>query len=258
MPITSHPYVEAPPDDTVICRFMEFAKFRDLFANEELYLRRVDLFKEDDPWEALPSDEYIRAKLGLRRYDPADELRLINEQAFLRQNSEGYFISCWQIFEAETLHMWARYGKGICIFSRFDLMKAQLHAMPDPITVGLVRYQESPTDPYNTIQFLFTKRGHFNHERELRIMLQCYDPMANPNRHLDVNNVPSREPRNEINKLHEWVHPCKRRRITLKSFVTEMRLSPWATREEFEEVGWWVKNKNLVVPVKPSEIVLLP
>jgi hypothetical protein len=44
--------------------------------NDELYLRRTDLFKEDDPWEALPSDEYIRAKLGLRRYDPADELSL--------------------------------------------------------------------------------------------------------------------------------------------------------------------------------------
>jgi hypothetical protein len=25
--------------------------------------------------------------------------------------------------------------------------------MLDPITVGLVRYQESPADPYNTIQF---------------------------------------------------------------------------------------------------------
>src|SRR5258708_33328488 len=105
MPITPHRYVEAPPDDTVICRFMDFPKFRDLFANEELYLRRVDLFKEDDPWEALPSDEYIRARLGLRRYNPANELRLIEEQAFLRQNSEGNFITCWQILDAGTLLM---------------------------------------------------------------------------------------------------------------------------------------------------------
>lgn len=133
-----------PPADTVICRFMNFDKFRDLFANEELYLRRTDLFREDDPWEALPSDEYIRAALELRRYDPADELRLINEQAFLRQNSEGYFITCWQIFDGETQHMWGRYGKGVCVFSRFELMKAQLDPMLDPMTVGLVRYQEVP------------------------------------------------------------------------------------------------------------------
>lgn len=57
MPVVSHPYVEAPPVDTVICRFIDFDKFRDLFASEELYLRRTDLFKENDPWEALPSDE---------------------------------------------------------------------------------------------------------------------------------------------------------------------------------------------------------
>jgi hypothetical protein len=89
MPTNSHPCVEAPADDTVICRFMDFPKFRDLFANEELYLRRVDLFKEEDPWEALPSDEHIRAKLGLRRYDPADELRLIEEQAFAGRIAKG-------------------------------------------------------------------------------------------------------------------------------------------------------------------------
>ena len=42
MPVVSHSYVETPPEDTVICRFMDFDKFRDLFANEELYLRRTD------------------------------------------------------------------------------------------------------------------------------------------------------------------------------------------------------------------------
>jgi hypothetical protein len=30
-----------------------------------------------------------------------------------------------------------------------------------------VRYQETQADPYNTIQFLFTKRGHFDREKEL-------------------------------------------------------------------------------------------
>ena len=258
MPVVSHPYVEAPPEDTVICRFMDFDKFRDLFANEELYLRRTDLFKEDDPWEALPSDDYIRAALGLRRYDPTDELRLINEQAFLRQNSEGYFITCWQIFDGETQHMWERYGKGVCVFSRFELMKGQLDPMLDPITIGCVRYQEAQTDPYNTIQFLFTKRGHFENEKELRIVLQCYDPLGNPNRHLDANNVPSREPRDECNPLHKWVHPCKRRRIDLKSLVTEIRMSPWATPNETAEINLWVKNKNFTCPVNPSHITILP
>jgi hypothetical protein len=85
-PVVTHSYVTHPPGDTVICRFMGFDKFRDLFAKEELYLRRTDQSKGDDLWEVLLSDDYIRAKLGLPRYDPADELRLINEHAFLCQN----------------------------------------------------------------------------------------------------------------------------------------------------------------------------
>lgn len=130
--------------------------------------------------------------------------------------------------------------------------------MLDPIMVGLVRYPEMPTDPYNAISFLFTKRRHFESERELRIVLQCYDPLVNPNRHFDANNLPSREPRDECNPLHKWVHPCKRRRIELKSLVTEIRMSPWATPTEIEEVSLWVRNKNLSYPVNPSQIVIFP
>jgi hypothetical protein len=96
MPIIQHPACIEPAPDTPICRFMDFNKFRDFFANEELYFRRTDLFKETDPSEALPSDEYVRAACGLRKYDLDDERALNNNQAFARQNSEAYFISCWQ------------------------------------------------------------------------------------------------------------------------------------------------------------------
>ena len=89
MPVNPHRYVAQPAPESVICRFMDFDKFRDLFANEELYLRRTDKFKEDDPWEALSSDEYIRAKLGLRRYDPTDELKVIEEHILPLRADKG-------------------------------------------------------------------------------------------------------------------------------------------------------------------------
>jgi hypothetical protein len=74
-----------------------------------------------------------------------DELSLNNDQAFNRQFSETSYINCWQIFEGETIHMWGRYGKGVVIFSRFDLLKAQLSPMLDPILLGTVKYGESDT-----------------------------------------------------------------------------------------------------------------
>jgi hypothetical protein len=253
MAIIAHYACKEPSDDIVICRFMDFRKFRDLFASEELYLRRVDLFKDDDPWEALPSDAYARKALNLTRFHLNDELKLNDDQAFNRQFSENLYLNCWQIFEGETLHMWGRYGKGVVVFSRFDLIRAQLNRMLDDMFMGTVKYSEADTAGYNLIQFLFTKRACFEKEQELRIVLQCLDPLAGMNRHYNLDNFPNREPLPE-NPLHEWVHPFKRRRIDLKALVTEIRLSPWATSEEEEEVKVWVKNKNFICAIKPSDL----
>ena len=49
MPIVPHDACIEPAPGTSICRFVDLRKFRDLFANEELYFRRTDLFKESDP-----------------------------------------------------------------------------------------------------------------------------------------------------------------------------------------------------------------
>jgi hypothetical protein len=254
MPINLHDACTEPPADTVICRFMDLPKFRDLFANEELYFRRLDLFKETDPQEALPSDEYARRTLGLERYELRDELKLNNDQAFNRQNSETYFINCWQIFEGETLEMWKTYGNGVAVFSRFELLRSAISNMLDDAFVGVIRYGEKDMTGYNLIRFLYTKRKHFVKERELRAVLWCKDPVGGANRHLDLNNFPHREPLDDLNPLHEWVHECKRRRIDLKALVTEVRLSPWATREQTEEVKTWVQAKNLACPVTPSDL----
>jgi hypothetical protein len=253
MPVVSHHACKEPPAETVICRFMDLTKFRDLFANEELYFRRVDLFKDDDPWEALPSDEYARKAPGLNRYDLKDELKLNDDQAFNRQFSENLYLNCWQIFEGETLHMWGRYGKGVVVFSRFDRLKEQLNRLLDDIFLGTVKYNEADTTGYNLIQFLFTKRASFEKEEELRIVVECSDLLAGMNRHYNRDNFPGREPLPE-NPLHEWVHPCKRRRIDLKDLVTEIRFSPWATSDEQEEVNLWVKLKKFSCPVKASEL----
>jgi hypothetical protein len=158
------------------------------------------------------------------------------------------------MFEGETLDMWARYGGGVAIFSRFELLKSILSPMLDQILVGLVQYGDDGPTRYNTIHFLFMKRRHFDKERELRVVLTCYDPVGGANRHYDPNNFPHREPLDELNPLHEWVHEFKRRRIDVKVLVTEIRLSPWATEEEFEEVKLWVKGKNLSCPVSRSEL----
>ena len=68
--------------------------FRDLMANEELYFRQASRYKLEDPNEGLPTDEYLRRTLGLRRYIVGDELEVNHHQASNRLHSESYFLSC--------------------------------------------------------------------------------------------------------------------------------------------------------------------
>jgi hypothetical protein len=254
MAVVPHEACSEPSPNAIICRFIDLKKFRDLFANEELYLRRTDLFRENDPAEALPPDHYVRQALELTKYDIHDELKLNNDQASNRQFSEAHYIQCWQMYEGETLDMWARYGGGVAVFSRFELLKSTLNTMLDEIQLGLVRYGDEGPPRYNTVHFLFMKRNHHDRERELRIALTCYDPVGGNNRHIGPNGFPNREPLNDENPLHEWVHDCKRRRIDLKALVTEVRLSPWATAEELEEVSVWVKARTPACLVTRSEL----
>jgi hypothetical protein len=69
--------------------------------------------------------------------------------------------------------MWGRYGKGVVVFSRFDLLKAQLNRLLDDILLGTVKY---------------TKRACFEKEKEIRIVLECLDPLAGMNRHYNRDN----------------------------------------------------------------------
>jgi len=268
MPIVPHYVCVEPSPETLVCRFLQFWKFRDLRANEELHFTRVDLLKGDDPWEALPSDDFVRRALGLRRFDPNDEVTLNHDQAFNRQYSESAYIIYWQLFEGETLHMWERYARprprdlkdvkkgtetGVVLITTFERLKAQIASFRDKILVGLVRYGEAETKRYNLIEFLFTKQACFEREKELRILLECHDPMAGMNRHFNADNFPNREPLDE-NPLHPWIHPYKRRPIDLKSLVTEIRVSPWAGQEEMEDAELWVNNKNLGCSVRASDL----
>lgn len=156
MPVRTPDYCEDTNGDTVISRFMDMPKFHDLFANEELYFRRVDKFKENDPREGLPDDDFVRRTARLTKGDVEHEKSLRHHQASNRQFSESCFINCWHLYEGETLGMWDEYGE-VAIFSRVELLTNSLDSLLDEVLLGAVRYGDERMDRYNAFQFLFTK-----------------------------------------------------------------------------------------------------
>jgi hypothetical protein len=230
-------------------------KFRDLMASEELYFRREDKFKNDDPQEGLPPDDYVRKIHGLERYVVKDELKLNNTQAVNRQFSEMNYLNCWNLFEGEKLEMWREYApEGVAACSRYDLLKSILDLQLDCMHLGLVLYGHSDLTGDNILRYAYHKCERFAGESEVRAVLSCSDPVAANNRHYNELNFPNREPLDDVYPLPKWVKDFKRRRIDLKALVTGFVVSPWASKEVYEEVQQWVKRKQFSLPVSWSSL----
>src|SRR5258708_1166226 len=101
-----------PPLDTPLWRFMPLNFFQDFMANEELYLRRCDKYSKTDPQDGIPTDDFVRKRLGLRKYDPRDERKLIVHQGSNRLATEMYYLSCWNLYNKDhEMQMWQQYAK---------------------------------------------------------------------------------------------------------------------------------------------------
>lgn len=251
MPIVSHDKKIEPPDDAKIWRFMKMDYFRDLMANEELYFRRTDLYKADDPNEGLPTDAYLRRVIGLERFVLHDELELNSHQAQNRMHSECYYLSCWNLDDSDNrMRMWYRYAPyGVAIRSDHRRLKAALNGFLDEVHIGSVRYGDHEMTGYNVLQILFTKGKAFEWESEIRAVICCYDPFGGQARNYRGTNFPFREPQEDLYPLHPWVHGHKRRRIILKELLTGVAVSPWAREEAIREVREWAKIRDLNLPV---------
>jgi hypothetical protein len=227
-----------PPEDAEIWRFLKMDHFRDLMANEELYFRRTDRYKTDDPNEGLPTDSYLRRTLNLNRYVINDELELNHHQASNRLHSECNYLSCWNLYDpGNRLRMWYRYAPhGVAVRSEYGRLKAALANFLDDVHLGKVQYGDEDMTGYNALQILFTKGRGYAWESEVRAVVCSYDPVGGQARNYRETNFPHREPQDDVNPLHPWVHECKRRRVHLEDLIIRLAVSPWAPEDTFNEV----------------------
>ena len=185
MPIIAHDKKIEPPEDAEIWRFLKLEFFRDLMANEELYFRRTDLYKTDDPNEGLPRDRYLRRALNLEPYELDDELQVNHHQASNRLHSECYYLSCWNLDDPRNrLRMWYRYAPyGVAIRSDYGRLKSALGGFLDEVHIGKVRYGDQEMTGYNSLQILFTKGTGYEWENEIRAVVCSYDPVGGQAQH---------------------------------------------------------------------------
>src|ERR1700684_1393835 len=107
-----HPRLVTPVDDTVLWRYLDFAKFMDMLERRVLWFARADTF--EDPLEATYTDAELNHLRSLPPIPtPSGTVKVgdsyLRGSRMMRSTS---FISCWRAGADESMAMWDLYRKG--------------------------------------------------------------------------------------------------------------------------------------------------
>jgi hypothetical protein len=170
-----HPIFEKPENEkTKIWRFLDFTKFVSLLDKSALFFTRAD--RLGDPFEGSYSRANIKLRPEVWKGMPPDALNKISQ--FYKTLVKHTVINCWHLSEYESAAMWKLYLKsdeGIAIQSAFGLLKAAIKDENHSIFIGKVKYIDFEKDwmpEGNTLYPFVHKRKSFEHEKELRAVIQ--------------------------------------------------------------------------------------
>ncbi len=169
------PFCKPPPDNAVLWRYMDFTKFVSLLETNQLFFARAD--KLGDPFEGSFSRGNIerRPMLYSDLENPEDVFTTIGW--YVRELRRFTLISCWHENSSESAGMWKLYSRetdGIAIKTDFNSFKQSLKNS-EHVSVGQVQYVDygqAFIPENNGLAPFLHKRQDFNHEREVRAIIQ--------------------------------------------------------------------------------------
>ena len=154
---------------------MDFTKFVFLISTKSLFFCRAGLL--GDPFEG----SYSKANVKLRPYVYKDLeqdqfIKMANQMPnFAKWIREWTYVNCWHANEYESAAMWDLYGKtnhAVAIVTDYKTLKAVL---PEKVYLGLVNYIDYEKEwlpEGNTFYAFMHKTKSFEHEREVRAVIQ--------------------------------------------------------------------------------------
>ncbi|MCH7693875.1 MAG: hypothetical protein IID50_10570 [Proteobacteria bacterium] len=193
MPYAEHPSAgDLPPEDTVIWRFMNLAKFLSLITKSSLHFAQASLLKMADPFEGslglpnrvfreklLSDEEFARVffQIPPDQKLPANLGDVFSVGHTRRMNDifrATVYINCWHTRDHETAFLWSNYASnidGVAVKSTVGRLRASISEVKRPIYIGPVRYIDYQTEAIqenNAFNPYFLKRKSFEPEQELR------------------------------------------------------------------------------------------
>jgi len=160
---------------------MDLSKYVSLLDSATLFFSRADLL--GDPYEGATS--HANRNMWPAVYQDRIPKSVLEGRSFHgRWERQWTFINCWHMNEHESDAMWhlyARTADAVALQSTY----ARLHqVLPRGTYLGVVEYMDYKTEwmPENNGFYRFMrKRKSFEHERELRALIQDLPTKPDPN-----------------------------------------------------------------------------
>lgn len=180
---TDHKCFTQPANkDERIWRYMGFAKFVSLIANRSLFFCRSDLL--GDPFEGSFPQKNVEKRPEVYKKIGKDKVAYLVDAIpgmFKRQRLSTY-VNCWHMSPHESAAMWKLYSKSDEAIAVQSTYRRLLSVLPPKAFVGLVKYidyEKETIDEWNTFSPFVYKRRSFEHEREVRGIIQDLPPKDN-------------------------------------------------------------------------------
>jgi hypothetical protein len=228
-----------PDKDTVVWRYIDFAKFVDLLTSSRLFFCRSDKFQ--DPFEGLfRLKDYERNK---EMFDTQD------------QTKKFYFLNSWHINEHQSDAMWKIFldtNNGIAIKSTVRQIIKAVEETIEEVSISQVYYRdfnkvtfdELMAETQNQVSGIHGcvnqynyKRISFEHEKELRLY------------HIDMpipHTIKGGIPRDPL--------PHKHIDVNLKDLVQEIVIAPFADSWFKEMVERLLKKLTMDFKITRSDL----
>ncbi len=224
-----------------IWRYMDFAKYVWFLETKLLYFVRVD--RLDDQFEGTygRANRRMRPEVykGLYEDGPNEFNRQVRHRdEIFRWLRQWTFINCWHQNDYESAAMWRLYAEtnqAIAILSTYEKLRAQL---PKEVSIGMIEYKDYDAEwlpEGHTLWPFVHKRKSFEHERELRAIIQFF-----PNGRIELT---SQEPHGE--KYHH---------VALTDLVEEVRVAPAAPSWFRETVAFVTRHYGFNLYVRQSSL----
>lgn len=245
-----------PKRDTIILRYCQEFKFKDLINTQTLYFNELLNYRKNDKREGLIPEankeglgnEYLEVMLKGEKIAAHNDWVKKQKVVTCTQRITG--VNCWNLSKKENKRMWNEYAldkRGVIIVSTIGKLIDALSNAKEQIYIGKIKYVSHKTyvhnDP-NPFSYAFLKdKAEFEWEDELRLIT------------IDIyNDNEVMYAINKIKKVSDFFDidfeqikgvGCIRVNCEVNKLIAGIIISPWADESYCDEIKSFLKSNHI-------------